>query len=294
MTVTFDHQLRLQDGRVLSYAECGDPRGAPLFHFHGTPSSRFELVSPELDQAAARLGVRLVLPERPGFGRSDFQPQRRLLDWPADVLALADALQLERFAVTGYSGGAPYAAACAYQIPDRLAGVGIISGVGPLEKPADDLQIGKTDRQLCWLARRSPWLLTLVMAYMAGEIRRKPDQLIRELEAEVSEPDKAALARAEIQAAARTMVTGAFERGGRGCAWDYVVTVRPWGFRLADIRVPVLLWHGELDQICSVGMGRKVASAIPHCQAVFLEDEGHFSLINNHFAVILRAVIGGN
>lgn len=95
---------------------------------------------------------------------------------------------------------------------------------------------------------------------------------------------------AEKQRFIAPFLTGAFERGGRSCAWDYVVTVRPWGFRLEAIRVPVLLWHGELDQICSIAMGRKVASAIPHCQAAFLEREGHFSLIAND--LVARILFG--
>ena len=107
--------LRLADGRRLGFAEYGASGGQPLLFFHGTPGAR--LVAGFAHQSALRLNVRLIAPERPGFGRSDFQAGRRILEWPDDVAALADALGLERFAVAGVSGGAPYALACAWRLP---------------------------------------------------------------------------------------------------------------------------------------------------------------------------------
>ena len=36
------NEVRLRDGRRLSYAEYGSPRGAPIVHCHGAPSSHVE------------------------------------------------------------------------------------------------------------------------------------------------------------------------------------------------------------------------------------------------------------
>ena len=105
-------QFTLPDGRSLGYAAYGDPQGKPLFFFHGFPSSRLEAQFTE--GVAGRLGARIIAIDRPGFGRSDFKKERRIRDWPDDVLALADALGIDRFAVLGVSGGGPYAAACAH------------------------------------------------------------------------------------------------------------------------------------------------------------------------------------
>jgi pimeloyl-ACP methyl ester carboxylesterase len=118
--------FRLGGGRTLGYAEWGDTSGYPLFHFHGSSSSRLERpVQPEV-----LAGVRLVTIDRPGHGLPDFQPDRTLLDWPEDVAALAAHLGIERFAVSGWSAGGPYALACAYGIPERLTAVGLISSLG--------------------------------------------------------------------------------------------------------------------------------------------------------------------
>src|SRR5512141_2581166 len=107
-----DHQtLTLKDKRILSYAEYGAPTSLPLIGFHGMPGSRYVLKSAE--EAARAAGVRLIAPERHGYGCSQPHPQRTLLSYTDDVLQLADALKLDRFAVMGVSGGGPYAIACA-------------------------------------------------------------------------------------------------------------------------------------------------------------------------------------
>jgi len=119
-----DATVTLPDGRRLAYTEWGLPDGKPLLYFHGTPGSR--LWCPDEDATAAA-GVRLIAPDRPGFGRSDPQEGRTLADWPKDVEALADALHISSFAVVGVSGGGAYAAACAALIPRRLSGVAVVS-----------------------------------------------------------------------------------------------------------------------------------------------------------------------
>jgi pimeloyl-ACP methyl ester carboxylesterase len=104
----------LHDGRRLGYAEWGPADGTPVLGFLGTSLSSLAHLGEDAPRAA---GVRLVLVDRPGYGRSDHQPGRTLLDWPADVAELADALAIERFAVFGMSGGGPYAAACGTHSP---------------------------------------------------------------------------------------------------------------------------------------------------------------------------------
>ncbi len=113
---TADNVLQLRDGRVLGYAEYGNPNGKPVFFFHGLPGSRRQR---HPDNSIAReLDARIVTIDRPGYGLSDFQPDRRLLDWPDDVAQLADALNIDQFAAIGLSGGGPYLLSCAYMMPD--------------------------------------------------------------------------------------------------------------------------------------------------------------------------------
>src|SRR5262249_13234638 len=109
-----DRVLTLRDGRRLAYLDYGDAAGFPILCCHGTPGSRldFAVYGTPLDE----VHVRLIVPDRPGYGCSEAKRTARLLDWPDDVAQLADHLGLARFAVLGVSGGGPFAAACAYKL----------------------------------------------------------------------------------------------------------------------------------------------------------------------------------
>src|SRR5438876_10213660 len=153
-----EQQLRLTTGRLLAYDEHGAVDGTPIFYFHGSPSTRLEWHLFGSDTLARKLKVRVIVPDRPGLGRSEFQPGRRISDWPADVIALADRLAIARFAVLGYSGGGPYAAVCALKIPERLTHVGIVSGTGPFDEPGLSAAINPVNLRFIQLARTNPWL----------------------------------------------------------------------------------------------------------------------------------------
>jgi pimeloyl-ACP methyl ester carboxylesterase len=119
-------------GQVLFHLTHGPPNSSTIFYFHGSPSSRLEWNLFASEGLAEKLNIRVIAPDRPGLGLSDFQPGRRIGDWPADVIALADDLGVARFAVLGYSGGGPYAASCALKIPERLTRVGIVKRNGSI------------------------------------------------------------------------------------------------------------------------------------------------------------------
>ena len=140
--MTEGRTFELPDGRRLGYTELGDPEGFPLFLFHGTPGSR--LAHAQGDPVSQIPGLRIIMTDRPGYGLSDPQPKRTLLDWPDDVAALADHLELHRFAVAGGSGGGPHAAACAYRLAERVSVAILFSSPAPanLAGAAKGLSIG--------------------------------------------------------------------------------------------------------------------------------------------------------
>ena len=124
-----DKTFLLKDGRKLGYREYGSPNSSKvLFYFHGWPGSRLNGL--ETDEAAKKLKVRVISVDRPGFGNSDYKKDRTLLDWPDDVVELADKLKIKKFSLMGVSGGGPYVAVCAYKIPERINKAGIVVGLG--------------------------------------------------------------------------------------------------------------------------------------------------------------------
>src|SRR6266568_3152770 len=145
-----DDTLPLHDGRALAFAEWGDPDGAPVVSFHGTPGSRLERHVD--DRIYGRLGIRFVTSDRPGYGRSSPHPGRTFLDWASDVEQLLDHLDIERARMLGVSGGGPFALAAAHSLGERVERVAIVSGVGPSDRPGAFEGMDVTERLTYWAA----------------------------------------------------------------------------------------------------------------------------------------------
>jgi pimeloyl-ACP methyl ester carboxylesterase len=258
-------RVRMSDGRAIGLSEHGDLQGKPLLWFPGTPSSRLWPV-PDVEAARAA-GVRVIVIERPGFGVSDFQPNRRVIDWPGDVEQVADALGLESFAIAGSSGGGPYVAACAYALPDRVRVAGMMGVVAPLDIPG--VRDGMT-------LRRRALYRTLPLAPYAVPLLRMMGQsgIHRAMSDDVPECDRRVLER--IREPYKASKVEAFRQGFRGFAFELALGSRPWGFPLEAIRVPVHVWHGELDVSTPIAMGHALAEAIPTSRPRFFAAFGHF------------------
>jgi pimeloyl-ACP methyl ester carboxylesterase len=245
---------------------------------------------PVWNEIATRLHARIVVVERPGIGLSDYQPYT-IASWPDIVTEFADVLRLDRFAVMGLSGGGKYVVACAWKMPQRITAAGIINGTCPYDLPGAKETLSKQDRQLYGLADKAPWLLRLMLWKVARDARKNPYTILS-LFADVSEPDKVALSQRDIQRVFGEAVVGAFEQGTRGVALDWRLEARPWGFSLQEVRIPVYVWHGEQDVMVPIGQGQIMAQALPHACAKFYPNEGHVSLIVNHYEKLLGTMVG--
>ncbi len=279
--------FRLPDGRRLAYAEYGDPHGTPVMCFHGNPGSR--LFWGLLPGSPFHPGLRLIAPDRPGFGRSDFDASRTFADWPDDVAALADGLGLERFAVVGLSGGGPFALACAWKMPERLSATGVISSVGPFDAPGATGGMSRTNHGLFLLARRAPWAVRASARAVAGLMRRAPERFMTRLAYKFPEVDRNVMSRPEVRALVREDFPEAFRQGGRGPAHELILYARPWPFRPERIETEVHLWHGEVDR--SVGaVGQYLAQVLPNCRARLIAGAGHFWVID-HMSEVLDSLM---
>ena len=288
---TLDQQITLPDGRKFGFNEYGPIDGKPLFYFHGTPSARIEFNVFGSEGILESLNIRIIAPDRPGSGLSDFQPNRQIMDWHKDVLALADHLHLERFAILGYSGGGPYAASCALAIPERITQVGIVSGTAPFTEPGLADGIHKDSRNFMDASYQKPWLSRMILRSMGLMTRLVPDKVIANARAALPEADRAILALPEVQHNFLAMIQEALRKGPHGAQHDTRLMVTEWDFDPHDIQIPVFLWHGEVDQNAPIQMGRYMANAIPQSKATFYPKEGHLSLFKKNIGEILRTLI---
>ena len=270
--------VRLQDGRNLAYEEYGDPNGAPLFFFHGFPNSR--LGARLSHESAARHHVRVVSLDRPGYGRSDFKKGRMIGDWPDDVAQAADALGIDRFSVLGYSGGGPYAAACAAKLPDRIASAGIVAGVGPLTEREAAKGFKLSTRIGMWFWRTFPFLITLAFMMFAFFVRRGVQRVVVNMARALPDVDRKILERPEVWAAMREDLQEAFRQGSRGAAHDMKLYLRRWDVDPMTIPNEVFIWHGDVDETVPISNGRYMAKVIPNARATFYPGEGHLLIVD--------------
>lgn len=281
------HTVILPDTRRLAWAEYGDRSGHPTLFFHGFPGSRLQAAPADAPAASAQ--VRLIAIDRPGFGGSDRRPGRRLLDWPADVLRLVDHLGLERFTIVGVSGGGPYAAVCAYAMPQRLDAVGIVSGLAPLDSAAALDGMLWINRLILRAARRAPGLVRALLR-PAVVLRGAPRSAMRVLAAGLDAPDRAVFARREVLDAVAASLRESLVQGTAGHADELLVIAQPWGFALEDIRVPVRLWHGGQDPIVPPSHFDAYCKRVPQAACELMPSEGHFSLVIDHAAEIFAVL----
>jgi pimeloyl-ACP methyl ester carboxylesterase len=278
------HTLELPDGRSLGYAEYGRTDGSPILYFHGIPGSRLSgLLAGVL---ASPRGGRVIAIDRPGYGLSDFQPHRRIVDWPADVAALADALEIERFAVLGYSGGGPYAAATAHGLPERVTTAAIVSGMGPATSRAATRRMTAGQRAFRFTVRRLVPVVDLAVHYLEGRVTTDIESYLSDRHAGTPDVDLEVMARPTIRAMLKEDMIEAFAQGSDGAAYDVRLMAAPWGFPLESIRVPVHLWHGEQDRVVPVWLGRQVAEAIPGAHAHIVRDAGHMLFVDRMDAIL--------
>jgi Predicted hydrolases or acyltransferases (alpha/beta hydrolase superfamily) len=268
-----DKRFELRCGRILGYAEYGDPTGDPLFFFHGFPGSRFEAMP--LDDVFRRHRLRVIAPERPGLGLSTPARGWKILDWPDELSELADGLGIGSFSVCGISGGGPFSLACAWKMPERLASVTVIAGLGPLSEPQATEGMKEANLRAFKMALESPWKLRLVY-FLARFVNLEKSR--QKSLAKMREPDRSVMSRPEMQKMAALDAAAAMARRGRGLADHVALYARDWGFRLEDIEKEIRLWQGEEDVNVPPAMGRYQAAHLPRCVAHFLPGEGHFSL----------------
>jgi len=283
-------QIRLPDGRRLGYAEIGDPQGIPVMYQHGFPASRLEALL--VERHARDLGVRLIAADRPGFGLSDPSPDRSLLDWPADLICLADQLGLRHFAVLGVSGGGPAALACAAQLQERLTAVTIVCGLGPVAEPAL-LQIMHWPARFSFgLSQKFPKLARILFGKLVGPLLGHcPDLTLRLLNVASPAVDAAILDVADIRSILAENIREAFHQGGGGPALELALSASPWPFSLAGIDLPIHFWHGGLDQTVPSSHTEYLAAQIQNACCHIFPREGHFSLPIRHAESILKSLL---
>jgi pimeloyl-ACP methyl ester carboxylesterase len=280
-----DHRVRLSSGVRLAYREVGSMTGRPVLYLHGTPSSRMGVDGPLSDEAE-RLGLRILAPDRPGYGRTPFV-RYDVGDYPEHIMSFLDVIGVGEVGVIGVSGGGPYACACSARLGPRVIRTALVASTAPSDLDGVRTSWSKQDRQLYALAVRSPWLLRSYLALMARRIRADPRR-VPELFNDLPPEDEAVVNRDHVQEILAATMTEAFRQGTRGAVHDIGLDARPWGVDLAAIEAPVDVWHGQHDTLVPVAQAEALTRAIPTASSRLLPGEGHISILVERIAEILE------
>ena len=274
--------------RKLAYATYGKPDGTPVFFFHGNPGSKV-MKHPD-DSIIDNLNIRLIAADRPGYGQSDFQKNRVLLDWADDVDQLADALNIDKFYVMGVSAGGPYTAAVAYKLANRVIAAAIVSGASPVDRPGAYEGMNETYQKAFKSAGLPEWLLKILVGIQRRNVLKDIDKSLDERTSYLSENDRKLMALPDYRQNMIDFRRDAYHQGVQGMVREAKILVAPWGFDPANISRPVHLWYWADDTLVPQQMGRylesKIQNTIPH----FHDAGGHFS-IYDHWQEILETLL---
>ena len=273
-------------GRSIGYSEYGDPQGLPVLYCHGTPGSSVECELAE--QSARRHGLRLIAPDRPGYGETDAAYEMGHAAWAQVVMQLLQRLGIERYAVLGISGGGPNALALAAADVERVVALSLVCALGPTALP----DVARATHPFVqWLLRRvqrTPrWLDWLMLRPVAAIGHALPRLAVAGMRLYNGRADRPCLSRPAVVELLTKNMRRAFQQGSAGGARDLRLMITPWDFSLERIALPVRLWHGTADELLLPEHSRWIAAHLAHAELQRVPGAAHFSLPFDHIEAIM-------
>ena len=283
MTMTTDtpafrdhtHEFRLADGRTLGYGLYGASDG-PLVVVLDGPGSRG--LARAMASPAAQLGIKLLAPDRPGFGSSSPARERSIAAISGDLLALVDHLGFRRFGLVAQSGGTPYALAVAAAAADRVTGLAFIGGMAPLDEPHALKDVARPMRTAFVLARRAPWVVRPILNRLARQTAKDPEAVARRYAANMPPDDRRVLADPTLWAIHANSSAEIVSRPA-AFALEVRMLVRPWSIDYGRISAPAALWVGELDRTHPQRMSRRLAKLLGEAPVTVVAGAATFAML---------------
>ena len=281
------HTITLNDGRCLEYTEYGDPEGMPILYFHGIIHSRQQFHP--FSNYADTHGIRIIAPERLGFGATSRQKNSSPALFAKDIKQLAHHLQLERFYVLGEGNGGASALACAALLPEQVVGAAIVACVP--DKQFDQIKrLNPFERQLHNIKQRSSKTLSVALGKTILKVLSKYDHLLTLMSKYYYHTDKKLVQSPAYRMIYQESMHNALPSNSKGFVEDYFARTNNWDFQTQNINTPVHIWHGDSDSYVNIKSAEKIAKSIPNCITHFLKDQGHY-IFFSHIDDILKHLI---
>ena len=276
--------LLLDNKYQLAWNEYGTADGEPVFYFHGITGSRMEAQT--ADTIAKDLGIRLIAPDRPGYGDSDIQDGFCLLDWPNVISQLADKLRLSQFSILGFSNGGSYALACAHELAERLKHITVVGSTAPFETKAMQEHVSADFKPLYELAATDyPAALQQVT-----QLATSPETFMEVLQASLLPCDKTIFEQDDFYQHYLENLALAIHNGVDGMVNGLSCVSLPWQFNLEDIQTHIDIWHGRDDNLIGLPVAEYLAETLQNTSTHFLNNSGHYFLFNQWREVLGQTI----
>lgn len=267
--------IRREDDRLLTFVTSGQSNGSPVFYAHGMPGSHVGLPR---GIRMTHAGAWVIGVVRPGYGESTRQPGRSVVDFADEVAALADVLELDRFAVVGRSGGGPHALACGARMPDRVSRLAVLACPAPIAMKGWGWikELAESNQEI--YRQQDPRIIENKILDRAFEVRRDPSKLLNDLAPELVPSDVQVLGDIAIKHLLTESYAQALSHGLYGWVDDALALKKPWGFELSDVRADkVTFWAAGDDNFSPVNDTKVMAESIEGATVAIERDAGHFS-----------------
>ena len=282
--------ILLSDGRRMAYGEYGDPAGTPLFFCHSMFGSRLELAFNACEEASSR-GVRVIVPDRPGYGCSDVNHEGSFIKWAEDLKELANFLEIDRFSIAGYSLGGLFALACAYKLSSRVQRLIMISSGLVAETKTDFEQILPVFRFNLKLARNAPPIYRLFSSIMRKSFFSNPEKFLDQMSNKLDGEDREVFQLPGFRQMLLSNFTESWRQGSAASSRELTNAVNPyWGFDINDVKAPIDLWHGDCDQNIPSCLGIRFAEHLSQTNVYIQQGKGHF-IFFTHWPKILDTLL---
>lgn len=274
-----DSFINLEDGRRLGFIDCGEPEGLPIFLLHGTPGSR--IFGFESEPFIHEERLRIITPERPGYGLSDPCKDRTIKNFSSDIEALANHLGIRKFHIAGISGGGPYALVCGQCLPERVISVTLIASATPTDMEGFYEGMSRGNKLAFRISKHIPFLLRPLYFYMAHAFRKNPEKLIEAIKSQLCSWDQEVLEQLKHKKVMNVFISHvreAYRQGMEGAYSDTVLLSKPWGIDFKSITAPIFMWHGESDTLMPISPAKNFSRILPECESHFIKEAGHLLL----------------
>ena len=272
--------ISLMDGRKLEYREHGDPNGAPVLFFHSCIHSR-DNIHPTSLYAEAH-GIRLIAPERPGFGESSLLPDNHEPTYYAkDIAQLMHHLNIDSLPVLTDASGAQAGLLCACSIPEKVKKLSIIS-VYP--EPRFDVpeKALKAERLMLKMYQALPSIFySHISRIITRGLSRRPENYFGQVIEQMPPSDREIIVSPDHQAIVAESFKNAYPNHVQGFTDDFMQRAKPWPFDITECHVQTDLWHGTANAIVPIDTARKIADALPNASLHPITDGGHYIVISH-------------